>query len=164
MRIFYSFSFDNSECNCNELADECVFDQQLWVDSNFKSGGRCINCKNNTDGRNCERCKRYHYRSNKAEACKPCGCNQIGSRSLSCNDKGECLCHSGVAGVKCDKCKDGYFGYSSTGCRYKGVSVFRKMNVSVFRKIRKKRPFWNAFFYLWNNVRPYFIRNYEIFI
>ena len=147
----FSFSFLNSECNCNELADECVFDQQLWVDSNFRSGGRCINCKNNTDGRNCERCKRYHYRSNKAEACKPCGCNQIGSRSVSCNDKGECLCHRGVAGVKCDKCKDGYFGFSSTGCRYDcGVIL-----INTSEKYGRKRPFfWNTFFCFWNNFRP----------
>jgi len=104
-------------CDCNNLADECVFDEQLWLDSNARTGGRCINCQKNTAGIHCERCKEYHYRETDRDVCKPCSCNQIGSHSLSCNTKGKCACKLGVTGDKCDNCKPGYYGFSSSGCR-----------------------------------------------
>ena len=103
-------------CDCNGLADSCVFDRKLYQTTG--RGGRCINCKNNTDGVNCERCKIYHYRKVKDEACKPCNCDPIGSKRPQCNSDGQCACQPGVHGPKCDKCKPGYFGFSKTGCRY----------------------------------------------
>jgi len=104
-----------SPCNCNGLADSCIFDRQLYQTTG--RGGRCVACKNNTDGVNCERCKIYHYRREKNEACKPCNCDSIGSRRPQCNSDGQCSCHPGVYGAKCDKCRPGYFGFSKTGCR-----------------------------------------------
>jgi len=104
-------------CDCNGLADECVFDPQLWLDSNNLSGGRCTNCQKNTAGIHCERCKEYHYRETRNEVCKPCNCNQVGSLSLSCNNQGRCACKPGITGDKCDNCKPGYYGFSSSGCR-----------------------------------------------
>ena len=38
-----------------------------------------------------------------------CDCREEGSRG--CNDKGECLCKTRVNGKKCNKCKDGYYGF-----------------------------------------------------
>ncbi|XP_066935737.1 laminin subunit gamma-1-like [Clytia hemisphaerica] len=105
------------KCDCNGLADTCVFDEQLWIDSNYRSGGRCVNCQKNTDGVNCERCKQYHYRKTSSESCTPCNCNQDGSRSASCNNDGRCSCKPGVTGDKCDRCISGYYGFSSTGCQ-----------------------------------------------
>lgn len=104
-------------CDCNNLADACVFDEQLWLDSNQKSGGRCINCQKNTAGIHCERCKEYHYRESDRDVCKPCNCNSVGSYSLSCNSQGKCSCKIGVTGDKCDNCKPGYYGFSASGCR-----------------------------------------------
>lgn len=109
-------------CTCNGLADSCIFDKQLWTDSRGRSGGRCLNCKNNTAGINCEKCKDFHYRSDQREACKPCKCNNIGARSLNCNDKGKCACKPGVTGQKCDRCYPGYYGFSKSGCRACGCS------------------------------------------
>jgi len=104
-------------CDCNGLADKCVFDPQLWLDSNQVSGGRCIDCQKNTAGIHCERCKEYHYRKTKDDVCNPCNCNQVGSLSLSCNADGKCACKAGVTGDKCDTCKPGYYGFSASGCR-----------------------------------------------
>ena len=106
-----------SECNCNNLAEKCEFDEILWLESNHTTGGRCLNCKNNTDGPHCERCKDYYFRTSTANACEPCDCDPIGSISLSCDDKGKCKCQIGVTGEKCDKCDDGFVDFSSTGCR-----------------------------------------------
>lgn len=105
------------KCDCNGLADECVFDEQLYIDSNKVSGGRCINCQENTDGVHCERCKDYHYRENKRAACKPCSCDKDGSQSLSCNSQGQCACKPGVDGDKCNRCREGYYGFSAAGCK-----------------------------------------------
>ena len=106
----------STACNCNGLADSCLFDQQLYRSTG--RGGRCVACKNNTDGANCERCKIHHYRKFFNEACKPCKCNPIGSRRPQCNSDGQCSCQPGVYGQKCDKCRPGFFGFSKTGCKY----------------------------------------------
>lgn len=106
-----------AKCDCNGLADKCEFDEQLWIDSNYRSGGRCIDCQKNTAGINCERCKIYHYRKSASESCKPCNCNQDGSRSLHCSSDGRCACNPGVTGDKCDRCRNGYYGFSKAGCR-----------------------------------------------
>ena len=103
-------------CNCNGLADSCIFDRQLYQATGH--GGRCVACKNNTAGVNCERCKIYHYRRERNEACKPCNCDAIGSKRPQCNSDGQCSCRPGVYGAKCDKCRPGYVGLSKTGCRY----------------------------------------------
>ncbi|XP_047134254.1 laminin subunit gamma-1 [Hydra vulgaris] len=103
-------------CDCNGLADECVFDEQLWIDSSYQSGGRCINCQKNTAGIHCEKCKDNHYRRDGEIACHPCGCNKVGSRTSSCSSEGRCVCHSGVIGDKCDQCKSGYYDFSPKGC------------------------------------------------
>eukprot|EP00112_Aurelia_sp_Birch-Aquarium-sp1_P024817 Seg80.10 transcript_id=Seg80.10/GoldUCD/mRNA.D3Y31 product="Laminin subunit gamma-1" protein_id=Seg80.10/GoldUCD/D3Y31 len=90
-----------SPCKCNGLADSCVFDQKLYRATG--RGGRCVDCKNNTEGVNCERCKIRHYRKFANEACKPCNCNPLGSKRLQCNADGQCTCKPGVLGEKCEK-------------------------------------------------------------
>ncbi|EDO36523.1 predicted protein, partial [Nematostella vectensis] len=102
-------------CNCNGLAESCVFDEALYRQTGH--GGRCQNCKQNTDGPNCERCKENFYRKTSLEPCVACGCNPVGSVSLQCNSEGQCRCKPGVTGIKCDKCQANYFGFSQTGCR-----------------------------------------------
>ncbi|XP_065067558.1 laminin subunit gamma-1-like [Rhopilema esculentum] len=95
-----------SPCNCNGLAQSCVFDLDLYKSTG--RGGRCINCNNNTDGVNCEKCKLYHYRKFTNEACKPCNCDPVGSKRAQCNSDGQCACNPGVFGKKCDACRPGY--------------------------------------------------------
>lgn len=46
-------------CDCNGRADSCVFDSDLYMETN--NGGRCVDCRNNTIGINCEQCDLYYY-------------------------------------------------------------------------------------------------------
>ena len=46
-----------------------------------------------------------------------CNCNKQGSSDLKCNKRGgQCPCRQGVYGRTCDKCKPGFFSFSSKGC------------------------------------------------
>ena len=102
-------------CNCHNMSDSCVFDQQLFDTTG--RGGRCIDCKQNTAGVNCERCKENFYRATQSEPCRACNCNPAGSESQQCDSQGKCTCKPGVTGQKCDRCLPNYFGFSQAGCR-----------------------------------------------
>ena len=52
-----------------------------------------------------------------------CQCNEHGSFGSSCEpSSGQCVCKPGVGGLKCDRCKPGYWNFralaqgSGTGC------------------------------------------------
>ena len=70
------------KCECNQHADQCVYDASLDTnpkDRNAPGGGKCIGCRDNTMGRNCGVCKPFYYRpSGKAlsdvDVCQPCNC------------------------------------------------------------------------------------------
>uniref|UniRef100_A0A9J8CNP5 Laminin, gamma 3 n=1 Tax=Cyprinus carpio carpio TaxID=630221 RepID=A0A9J8CNP5_CYPCA len=102
-------------CNCNGLADECVFDAEQYRSTG--SGGRCVGCRENTAGPHCERCKENFFRSLPQQTCQNCNCNAVGSVSLQCNAEGVCMCRPGVSGVKCDICKSGFHSLGPSGCR-----------------------------------------------
>ncbi|KAK7496947.1 hypothetical protein BaRGS_00011927, partial [Batillaria attramentaria] len=79
--------------------------------------GQCP-CPPNTIGRQCELCAVYHYGLDQITGCQPCSCDPLGSVSLQCNvTSGACLCKSGVGGLRCDECTDGYFALSASGCQ-----------------------------------------------
>ena len=48
-----------SACNCNNHSSSCVFDASLY--SSTGSGGRCIDCANNTAGPHCNECAPGYY-------------------------------------------------------------------------------------------------------
>ena len=48
-------------CNCNNHSTECVFDGQVYAEMGQTSGGMCLNCDGNTDGRQCETCAPFYY-------------------------------------------------------------------------------------------------------
>lgn len=50
------------KCNCNEHADSCHFDDEVYRQSGMTSGGVCDNCRHNTFGINCEHCLENHWR------------------------------------------------------------------------------------------------------
>ncbi|XP_034565301.1 laminin subunit gamma-3 isoform X1 [Notolabrus celidotus] len=103
------------KCNCSGRADECVFDMEQYRSTG--SGGRCVSCRDNTDGPHCERCRENHYRRSAEEPCLPCNCNVDGSVSLQCDVEGRCACRVGVTGEKCDTCQAGFHSLGPGGCR-----------------------------------------------
>ncbi|KAL5277341.1 LAMC3 family protein [Megaselia abdita] len=101
-------------CNCNGFADKCYFDRNLY--NLTGQGGHCIDCRENRDGPNCERCKMNFYRRDD-DRCVPCDCNPTGSRSLQCNSDGKCQCKPGVTGDKCDRCAANHYQFGPHGCQ-----------------------------------------------
>ncbi|XP_029692909.1 laminin subunit gamma-3 isoform X1 [Takifugu rubripes] len=102
-------------CNCSGRSDQCVFDAEQYRSTG--SGGRCLSCRDLTDGPHCERCRENHYRTSAEEPCLPCICNINGSVSLQCDAEGKCACRTGVTGEKCDKCAAGFHSLGPAGCR-----------------------------------------------
>ncbi|BFZ20658.1 hypothetical protein BsWGS_23697 [Bradybaena similaris] len=100
-------------CTCNDLSDTCEFDEELYRLTGH--GGRCTDCRDNTDGVHCELCQVNFYRRD--TQCLNCGCNQVGSISLQCDGSGQCPCKPGVTGQRCDRCLPNYFDFSDVGCR-----------------------------------------------
>ncbi|XP_059214275.1 laminin subunit gamma-3 [Centropristis striata] len=103
------------KCNCSGRSDECMFDMEQYRSTG--SGGRCVSCRDNTDGPHCEHCKENHYRKSAEEPCLPCNCNINGSVSLQCDVEGRCACRVGVTGEKCDTCRAGFHSLGPGGCR-----------------------------------------------
>lgn len=103
------------KCNCSGRSDECVFDVEQYRSTG--SGGRCLSCRDNTDGPHCESCRDNHYRKSPEEPCLPCNCNINGSVSLQCDVEGRCACRVGVTGGKCDTCQAGFHSLGPGGCR-----------------------------------------------
>lgn len=101
-------------CNCNGFADKCFFDEHLYNATGH--GGHCLDCRDNRDGANCERCKENFYMREDGY-CVHCQCNPVGSRSLQCNSEGKCQCKPGVTGDKCDRCDNNYYQFGNHGCQ-----------------------------------------------
>ncbi|KAL1415178.1 hypothetical protein MTO96_029694 [Rhipicephalus appendiculatus] len=106
-------------CNCNGRSRKCYFDQELFERTGH--GGHCVNCSDNTDGPNCERCRENYYQNSDGR-CIPCECDPVGSRMLQCNSKGQCPCKPGVEGQRCDRCAPNFYDFSEQGCRLCGCS------------------------------------------
>lgn len=95
-------------CDCSGNSNEC-----------HPETGICLNCRDNTDGKHCERCA-PGYSNYNVGGCRPdqqtCNCDTRGS--VSC-DGGRCQCKGNVYGDSCNSCKRGFFHLSKTnpdGC------------------------------------------------
>ncbi|XP_077756139.1 laminin subunit alpha-1 [Canis aureus] len=123
------------KCNCHNKAQDCYYDESvanqrrsLNTAGQFRGGGVCINCLQNTVGINCETCIDGYYRPHKVSPyednpCRPCDCDPFGSLSSVCikdelqsglhkgKQPGQCPCKEGYAGEKCDRCQFGYKAY-----------------------------------------------------
>ncbi|CAM9703411.1 unnamed protein product [Lampetra planeri] len=95
-------------CDCNGHSDQCEH-----------GTGACLRCQHNTQGESCERCQPGHVGNasvGAAQPCQPCPCPlslHSNSFSMGCTDRdGEmkCMCKSGYAGSKCDRCAPGFYG------------------------------------------------------
>jgi len=114
-------------CKCNGHASQCKFD---------KYGELTCDCQHNTDGRECEKCKSFHFdrpwgRATSAQAneCVPCSCN-LHARRCRFNMElyrlsggvsgGVCYkCRHNTAGRHCHYCKEGYFRNSDKPMTHK---------------------------------------------
>ncbi|XP_032440521.1 laminin subunit alpha-2 isoform X2 [Xiphophorus hellerii] len=133
------------KCNCNNKAEECFFNQtvadlSLSLDTHgqYRGGGVCIGCRDNTAGINCQSCIPGYYRPTKVGAdeedpCIPCSCDPHGSISQTCvaeesqaspgQPAGSCWCKEGFGGLRCDRCAVGYKDYPTCercNCRVEG--------------------------------------------
>ncbi|XP_042225500.1 laminin subunit beta-1-like isoform X3 [Homarus americanus] len=122
-------------CNCNNHASFCHFDPQVYEDTGRISGGVCDDCSHNTQGRSCEECVPFYYQDpsrdiRDAEVCQPCNCDNRGSiDNAICDSRtdvasgllaGRCHCKTYVDGLKCDRCRAGYWNFSAEnpeGCQ-----------------------------------------------
>ncbi|KAH9498965.1 Laminin subunit gamma-1 [Bulinus truncatus] len=100
-------------CDCNSLSDTCEFDPELFRLTGH--GGRCTECRDNTDGVHCELCKADYYR--RENQCISCGCSPTGSRYSQCDNSGQCPCKPGVGGLRCERCLPNYYDFGENGCR-----------------------------------------------
>ncbi|XP_064456133.1 netrin-1-like [Ornithodoros turicata] len=104
-------------CKCNGHASRCVQN---------RDGQLACDCKHNTAGRDCEKCKPFHFdrpwgraTAHEAHQCVPCNCNLHARRcrfnmelyKLSGRQSGGvCLnCRHNTAGRHCHYCKEGYY-------------------------------------------------------
>ncbi|ELU03955.1 hypothetical protein CAPTEDRAFT_62597, partial [Capitella teleta] len=102
-------------CNCNHFSDRCFFDEEMYAQTGH--GGHCLDCRDNTAGPHCERCKDDYYRRDVNDRCRSCDCNPTGSEVTQCDTTGRCRCKPGVTGDKCDRCMPNYFEFGPNGCR-----------------------------------------------
>ncbi|XP_044270129.1 netrin-B-like isoform X2 [Tribolium madens] len=94
-------------CKCNGHASRCI---------TGRDGQLACECKHNTAGKDCERCKPFHFdrpwgraTARDANECKACDCHPIGSSGRTCNQAtGQCPCKDGVVGTTCNRCAKGF--------------------------------------------------------
>ncbi|XP_064617027.1 laminin subunit gamma-1-like [Liolophura sinensis] len=93
------------QCVCNGRADTC--DSQTGV---------CINCRNNTSGKECDICDQPYFGDAMSNSCSLCNCSMIGATGDCDPSSGQCMCHPYVKGFYCDRCMANSYNYTNTGC------------------------------------------------
>lgn len=92
-------------CDCNGLSEECE-----------DGTGKCLNCRYNTAGWRCDRCRDGYYGNAAQRTCRVCPCpfpTPANSFAASCRETFgdvKCFCKSGYAGESCERCAPGYHG------------------------------------------------------
>ncbi|XP_012637176.2 laminin subunit beta-3 isoform X2 [Microcebus murinus] len=104
-------------CDCNGHSETCHFDPAVFAATQGAHGGVCDNCRDHTEGRNCERCQLHYFRNRRPgapiqETCIPCECDPDGAVPGAPCDAvtGKCVCKEHVQGERCDLCKPGFTG------------------------------------------------------
>lgn len=104
-------------CDCNGHSETCHFDPAVFAATQGTQGGVCDNCRDHTEGRNCERCQLHYFRNRRPgaviqETCIPCECDPDGAvPGAPCDPvTGQCVCKEHVQGERCDLCKPGFTG------------------------------------------------------
>ncbi|KAK9499521.1 hypothetical protein O3M35_002544 [Rhynocoris fuscipes] len=111
------------ECNCNGHSDLCKYNEtvdalglSMDIHGKYEGGGVCLECRDNTEGINCERCKAGYYRPwdrviNQTDACIPCKCNDRRFTGNCEEGSGICECKPNYAKPYCDACSFGFTDY-----------------------------------------------------
>ena len=73
----YEMSHECVKCNCNGHAISCHYDVDVFTRNNGTSGGVCDACMHNTEGNNCEKCKKYFYRDTSVPFDSPFACKRM---------------------------------------------------------------------------------------
>ncbi|KAM3726093.1 Laminin-like protein [Dirofilaria immitis] len=114
-------------CNCHGHSEECVYEKELDImhssldiHGNYDGGGRCLNCRDNTEGINCDKCIFGYYRPltkwwNETDVCQPCVCDLAKSTGDCEDETARCTCKAQFTGVDCDRCAPGH--YSAPECK-----------------------------------------------
>ncbi|XP_059533348.1 usherin [Myotis daubentonii] len=100
-------------CNCNTSGTE---DGDVTC---HPHSGQCT-CKANVIGLRCDRCSFgfKFLRSFHDGGCEPCRCNPFGSVSKLCDPlSGQCECKAEASGLRCDTCREHFYGLDITGCK-----------------------------------------------
>lgn len=104
-------------CDCNGHSETCHFDPAVFAASQGTHGGVCDNCRDHTEGKNCERCQLHYFLNRRPgapiqETCIPCECDPDGAvPGAPCDPlTGQCVCKEHVQGERCDLCKPGFTG------------------------------------------------------
>ncbi|PAV91610.1 hypothetical protein WR25_08453 isoform F [Diploscapter pachys] len=115
-------NFTCEPCNCFGRSNECVYDEELEknkqsldIHGNYEGGGRCLNCRFNTEGINCNKCSFGYYRPegaqwNETMPCKRCQCDPNKHTDGCAESTGKCECQPRFEGEDCDRCAKGYYG------------------------------------------------------
>uniref|UniRef100_A0A671SGR9 Netrin-1-like n=1 Tax=Sinocyclocheilus anshuiensis TaxID=1608454 RepID=A0A671SGR9_9TELE len=138
-------------CKCNGHASRCVKD---------RDGNLVCECKHNTAGPECDRCKPFHYdrpwqraTAREANECVACNCNLHARRcrfnmelyKLSGRKSGGvCLnCRHNTAGRHCHYCKEGYYRDMSKPISHrkacKGMKGPKVCNLSLDASLGKQK-------------------------
>ncbi|XP_032363853.1 laminin subunit beta-4 isoform X1 [Etheostoma spectabile] len=109
------------ECPCNNNISP--------ADSNACDSvtGECLRCLHNTMGPRCQDCRPGYYGNALDQDCSECSCYRPGTEVTQCplespcfcdSRTGQCPCRTGVTGVLCDQCEDGYWNLGrASGCQ-----------------------------------------------
>ncbi|XP_078671486.1 uncharacterized protein LOC144911446 isoform X13 [Branchiostoma floridae x Branchiostoma belcheri] len=121
-------------CECNGHSTEC------------DGEGKCLNCKHNTEGDKCQKCK-AGYKGDATQGtfidCKPipaCFCN---GHSDLCDNSGKCLdCKHFTEGPNCERCAPGYRGDAKKGtpndCKPKVTETAKPTDKPVVKQPTEK--------------------------
>uniref|UniRef100_A0A663EQT0 Laminin subunit beta 4 n=1 Tax=Aquila chrysaetos chrysaetos TaxID=223781 RepID=A0A663EQT0_AQUCH len=118
-------------CNCNGHSGRCHFDMAVYQASGGVSGGVCEDCRDNTMGQHCDHTSWKHSHISSQWLCiNSCNCDPEGTlHNGVCESHtdpalgtvaGRCPCKENVEGIRCDKCRENYYGLSSSdplGCQ-----------------------------------------------
>ncbi|NP_067383.3 usherin precursor [Mus musculus] len=99
-------------CNCNPSG---TVDGDITCHQN---SGQC-SCKANVIGLRCNRCN-FGFKflqSFNGDGCEPCQCNLHGSVNQLCDPlSGQCACKKEAKGLKCDSCRENFYGLPWSAC------------------------------------------------